>query len=316
MATSLNTTFVQSVTPSTPSTVNPKAPYILARVTHVVTGPTYSGTTVADPYYTNPTDIGSITYQLLQGVQNRTTQGDGSPLAKPANSAIKHLPVEGETVILIPGPSTRLNENKGQQDYYYLAPFNLWNASHHNAFPDLGDVAEYSNSTQRLYQQTLEVNQPTNLSTTQSSNYPLNPEFDEKSNIKSLRTFIGDVTVEGRWGNSIRFGSTTANRALNNWSVTGSVGNPITIIRNGQGRQENDIAWIPTVENINRDPSSIYLTQGQQISIDDINNNFSLASLDVSLQSTVTVSVPIQQQLTSIDTISPLQQDQNISSTT
>lgn len=315
MPTSLNTTFVQSITPATAGGAKQRAPYILARVTHVVTGPTYSGTDIPDPYYTNPTDIGSIVYQLLQGVQNRTTQGGGNPVAKPANSAVKHMPVEGEMVILIPGPGTKLNENKGQQDYYYLAPFNLWNASHHNAFPDLGDVAEYSNSTQRLYEQVLDVNQPTNLSVTQSSNYPLNPEFDEKGNIKSLRTFIGDVTVEGRWGNSIRFGSTTANRALNNWSITGSVGNPITIIRNGQGRQENDLAWIPTVENINRDPSSIYLTQGQEIVIDDINNNFSLASLDVVLTRTYTTSVPIQQQLTSIDTISPLEQDQIISST-
>lgn len=316
MATSFNPTYVQSVTPSTTNATRAKAPYILARVTHVVTGPTYASTDIPDPYYNNPTDIGSITYQLLQGVQDRTTQSGGNPVAKPANSAIKHMPVEGETVILIPGPSTKLNENKGQQDYYYLAPFNIWNASHHNAFPDLGDIAEYSNSTQRTYEQTLNVNQSTNLSVTQSSNYPLNPEFEEKSNIKSLRTFLGDVTVEGRWGNSIRFGSTTANRILNNWSITGSVGNPITIIRNGQGRQENDIAWIPTVENINRDPSSIYLTQGQQINIDDISNNFSLASLDISLQSTLTVAVPIQQQLTSIDTISPLDQDKNISSIT
>jgi hypothetical protein len=316
MLTSLNPTFVQSVTPSTPHTVRQKAPYILARVTHVVVGPTYGGSDIPDPYYKNPTDIGNITYQLLQGVQDRTTQSGGNPVAKPANSAIKHMPLEGEMVLLIPGPSPKLNENRGQQDYYYLTPFNIWNASHHNAFPDLGDVSDYSNSTRRSYEQTLDLNQTTNLSVTQSTNYPLNPEFEEKATVKSLRTFIGDVTIEGRWGNSIRFGSTTANRTLNTWSTMGAVGNPITIIRNGQGKQENDIAWIPTVENINRDPSSIYLTQGQEVNIDDINSNFSLASLDVVLESTITVSVPVQQQLTSVDTISPLDQDKNISSIT
>ena len=46
--------------------------------------------------------------------------------------------------------------------------------------------------------------------------------------------------------------------------------------------------------------------------IDDIDNNFSLASLGVKLQETVTTSIPIQQQLTSIDTISPAAQDQRI----
>ena len=67
------------------------------------------------------------------------------------------------------------------------------------------------------------------------------------------------------------------------------------------------------MENINRDPSSIYLTNGQKIVIDDINSSFSLASLGVQLQSTVTNAIPIQQQLTSTDTISSKEQDQRIS---
>jgi hypothetical protein len=131
-----------------------------------------------------------------------------------------------------------------------------------------------------------------------------------------LRLFTGDTTIEGRWGNSIRFSSTTANKLENNWSNTGSLGNPITIIRNGQGRQLDNLAWFPTVENINRDPSSIYLTNGQQIVIDDITKNFSLASLGTTFTGTATTtSIPIQQQLTSIDTISPAAQDQRISNT-
>jgi hypothetical protein len=56
----------------------------------------------------------------------------------------------------------------------------------------------------------------------------------------------------------------------------------------------DNVAWFPTVENINRDPSSIYLTAGQKIVIDDIGNSFSLASLGVNLESTITNSIPIQ----------------------
>jgi hypothetical protein len=314
MATSLNTTFVQSVAQTTQNAPRPKAPYLLGRVTHVVVGPNYAASTTKDPYYTNPTDIGNITYQLIQGVQDRTLQSGGNPVAKPANSAVKHLPLEGELVLLIPGPSPKLNENRGQQQYYYLAPFNLWNASHHNAFPDLGDLDEYANSNERTYGQSLELNQPANLSVTQSGNYPLNPEFNESSTIKALRPFVGDVTVEGRWGNSIRFGSTTANRKENNWSSTGSIGDPITIIRNGQGKQVDPTAWVPTVEDINRDPSSIYLTSGQRVVIDDIQNNFTLTSLQVSLERIVTTAIPVQQQLASYDSLSPLDQDKRISS--
>ena len=68
------------------------------------------------------------------------------------------------------------------------------------------------------------------------------------------------------------------------------------------------------MEDINRDPSSIYLTAGQKITINDINTNFSLASLGVNLQSSITAAIPIQQQLTSTDTISPLEQDQRLNS--
>jgi len=314
MSTSLNPTFLQNVGASIQAAQRLRAPYLLARVTHVVFGPFYVGTDIPDPYYKNSTDIGLIKYQLLQGVQDRTTQGGGNPTARPISSAIKQLPVEGEAVILIPGPSLEQNDNKGQQTYYYLNPFNAWNASHHNALPDLGDVSKYSNQYQRSYDQSSNTNQPVNLSVTQSGNYPLNPGFNELSNIKSLRNFVGDVTLEGRWGNSIRFGSTTANKEENNWSTTGSIGSPITIIRNGQGRQLDPTAWVPTVEDINRDPSSIYLTQGQKIVIDDIQNNFSLTSLGVNFERSITQAIPVQQQLTSFDSISPLEQDQRINS--
>ena len=188
----------------------------------------------------------------------------------------------------------------------------LFRSANHNAFPELGDYGNFVNSTIKNYQQSSTTNQPNNVSGTGSFAYPLGPNFVEKSDIKVLEQFVGDTTLEGRWGNSIRLGSTSLDNKVNSWSATGSAGNPIVIIRNGQGTPENDIPWFPTIENINRDPSSIYLTNGQQIVIDDINNNFSLASLGVNLQSTITLSIPIQQQLTSTDNISALEQDRII----
>lgn len=313
MATSLNPSFEESIgIDGTSKGFKRKSPYLIARVTHVVTGPYYSLSTTPDPNYKNPTDIGNVVYQLVQGVQDRTAQSAGNPIARPIQSSLKHMPVEGELVLLIPGPSLKSNKNRGQQTYFYLAPFNIWNASNHNAMPNLGDVANFSNKTKRTYNQTTNLNQPTNLSSNQTVAYPLSPTFSEKDNIRVLRTFTGDVTLEGRWGNSIRFGSTTIDRIENTWSKEGAIGNPITIIRNGQGKQLNNDPWVPTVEDINRDGSSIYLTSGQKIVIDDIQNNFSLASLQYKLERTYSTAIPIQQQLTSIDSISPLQQDKNV----
>ena len=84
--------------------------------------------------------------------------------------------------------------------------------------------------------------------------------------------FEGDVSLQGRWGNSLRFGSTVKS-PLNDWSDSGENGDAITIIRNGQ--QENDEeAWKPISENINKDKSSIYLTTSQKIPIEVASNSY------------------------------------------
>jgi hypothetical protein len=286
---------------------------LIGRVTHVVQGPFLFGTNIPDQYYVDPTSLGIITFQLLSDTQSETL-ASGNQTAKPIFAGFKQYPLEGEIVFVMPGPSIGMNEAREQRDFYYLPPYNLWNASHHNAFPDLGDYSAFVGAVQRTYENSLGTNQAINTSATGSLTFPLGANFVEKSNIKSLRQFTGDVTLEGRWGNSIRLGSTSLSFIKeNDWSQDSDPGNPITIIRNGQGKTANDLGWFPTVENINTDPSSIYLTQGQKIVISDISKNFSLASLQVGLETVNTVAIPIQQQLTSTDTTSPQQQDTFVS---
>ena len=312
MATNFDPTLAQQISTFAQNTGQGfRFSHFVARVTHVVQGPTLVGTNIPDPLYKNPTDLGTIEFQLHKE-QSRTLQSKGNVTAKPMFSAIKQYPLEGEFVLIFPGPSDGMNDTATSTDFYYTLTYNLWNDSHHNAFPDLGDYNQYISDIKRSFEDSANTYQPVNLSATGSTTMPLGPNFPEKKDVRALRQFTGDVTLEGRWGNSIRFGSTTIPADQNNWSKGSEPGNPITIIRNGQGRQGNEIPWIPTVENINRDPSSIYLTQGQEIVINDINNNFSLASLDVVLTRTYEVSVPIQQQLTSTDNLSPSYQDEVI----
>ena len=285
-------------------------PFVLARVTHVVRGPFLEGTTVPDKFYQNPTDIGNVAFQLLNSAQTSTLVEAGNILAKPMFAAIKQYPVQGEIVYIIAGPSIEMNDNRGARSFFYLPPYNMWGSSHHNAFPDLGDVQVFADSINRSYENTATLNQPINTGVTGSNAFPLEYNFIERSDIKVLRQFIGDVTLEGRWGNSIRLGSTTGGKVKENpWSTDSVVGNPITIIRNGQGKTADNVPWVPTVEDINRDPSSIYLTQGQKIVIDDIQKNFSLISLGVKLEQTQTNVIPVQQQLTSTATTSAQEQD-------
>lgn len=316
MANNLSPSFFQQVVGGDKEPLSNSKTGNVARVTHVVYGPFILGTNIPDPFYEDPTSIGNITFQFIDGTDYRTSNSSGNPIAKPLNSNYKQTPLEGELVQIIKGPSVLMNVDREAPDFYYTNPFNLWNAVHHNAFPDSGDYQQFANNEQRGYQQSQFTNQANNLSSTSSLNFPLGPNFSERSDLKNLRLFPGDVIVESRWGSSIRFGSTTPKGSeLNPWSQNpeSTVGNPITIIRNGQGPQLDNEGWVPTIENINRDPSSIYLTNGQQIVIADIQNNFSLASLQVSLQTSIQNSIPLQQQLASIESISALQQDQNAS---
>ena len=67
-------------------------------------------------------------------------------------------------------------------------------------------------------------------------------------------------------------GSTVPNTP-NNWSSIGQSGDPLTILRNGQGNQ-SDEGWIPTVEDINNNDSSIYLTSTQQIPLNPASSDY------------------------------------------
>ena len=97
--------------------------------------------------------------------------------------------------------------------------------------------------------------------------------FIERTNIHPLLPFSGDNIFEGRFGNSIRLGSTARN-GFNDWSSVGENGDPILIIRNGQPLNSTNEAWTPQIEDINNDLSSIWITSTQQIPINTSYENY------------------------------------------
>jgi len=96
----------------------------------------------------------------------------------------------------------------------------------------------------------------------------LGKTFKENLNVKTLLPFEGDIVYEGRWGQSLRLGSTVKESTTPNpWSRTGEDGDPITILRNSQYDDGKD-PWVPQVENINQEGSSLYMTSTQAIPIE------------------------------------------------
>jgi hypothetical protein len=181
------------------------------------------------------------------------------PTAKPLSGNTKNLPLVNEIVYLISLPDTSIEVISSNSIQYYIDIVSLWNHPHHNAFPTSPNLLPPTQ--QKDYVQTTGGN--VRRVTDQSTEIFLGKTFKERSNIHPLLPFEGDILYEGRWGNSIRVGSTVPNTP-NNWSTTGQSGDPIVIIRNGQGIQTQE-GWIPTIEDINNDESSIYFTSTQKI---------------------------------------------------
>lgn len=164
-------------------------------------------------------------------------------------------PLINELVLLLKLPSSNLGILPSQTSYYYLNMINLWNSPHHNAYPN--PLVPLSEGDKAIEAQ---LNSPINES---------QQTFIERENIAPLLPFTGDIINEGRWGNSIRLGSTSKtfkNTSYNNWSNVGTNGDPIVIIRNGQPKGIQT-GFIPISEDINNDNSSIYATSTQKIPI-------------------------------------------------
>lgn len=219
--------------------------------------------------------IGAIFYQFVN--QSGTTTD--SSYALPYDSQIKTYPLVNEIVLLFSLPNQQMGVNTANQSYFYLKPLGIWNHPHHDAYPNLVN----SNNPQQSqdYKATDQgvVRRVTDGSTEVELNSPINPSqntFVEKADIHPLMPYMGDSLLEGRHGQSLRFGSTAKSQSeiSNNWSAAGTNGDPITILRNGQPTKVSDRGWIPIVENISQDLSSIYLTSYQKIPFSLANENF------------------------------------------
>lgn len=258
--------------------------FIIGRVKSVVLGPYKGGTKQLDPDYGNPSDIGKIRYETLYSPYITSNADAVSEPASPIFNFIKQYPVLNEIVLVIAGPSERLNDKVTNQQFFYFPAYNLWNNPNHGAFPNLQELKKFLSSF---------LNRPLyGGSPVTASSMPLGFTFQENGNVRNLQPFEGDTIVQSRFGQSIRFSSTVPKlKSSNNWSNSGNNGDPITIIINKQGNPNTLSKFDTIVEDINRDGSSIYMTSTQEIFLEDI-NNFPLKSFGTQV---TPISQPILQ---------------------
>lgn len=234
---------------------------IPARVLSVVLDTTtYKDTFTANGEYRA---LGGITFRPLVK-PNTNIKQEGTSFALPYFANLQQYPIEGELVlILIAGRDTNVT-GTDELVYYYLPPTNAWASPHLNVASNLGnDQNKTSNS--RSINQVLAGTANKEVANYQPT-YLYDYGIKERSTVRPLLPQPGDVSMQGRWGQSIRLGSTNRSALPNNWSSVGNEGDPLIIFRNNQYLDQAK-PWIPLPEDINKDGASIYFTSTQKIDI-------------------------------------------------
>jgi hypothetical protein len=165
-------------------------------------------------------------------------------IAKPSNINIKQIPMIGEFVLIYKTFNQESTSEKRREAWYYITSIDVQSSMNENMLPGISDG---------LDQETIDKIKP-------------GKNFTRKS-ISPLQPYEGDLIVEGRWGNSIRFSSTIDlngeqkhyNVAVP-WKGNNTQGSPIIILSNGRVDLPNKQF---VVEDINSDASSLYLTSTQ-----------------------------------------------------
>ena len=245
---------------------NKTANIFAARVMKAILDDTNPETAEAFKKFGEWSSIGCIFFNSLDN-PNPNVIFDSNNFARPLFPSVSAIPLENEIIYIMSLPNSNVQANVNEVTYYYFQSINIWGSTHHNAIPDpINGKPTNPESQQQDYQETEAGN--VRRVTDGSTEIELGDTFEEKLEVRNMLPYEGDYIYQGRWGNTIRLGSTVTDASIpNTWSSTGESGDPIMILKNGQHDEDTD-PWVPQVEDINTDLSSIYLTSTQTLPIE------------------------------------------------
>lgn len=182
---------------------------------------------------------------------------------KPINVNIKKIPLIGELVLIFKSNSSVVHSTMSegqynQEQWYYISTIDVNSSMNNNTVIGYTNNSEYDTEA--------------------------DPELKGKSFkevlTSPLQVYEGDVIIEGRGGNSIRFGNTLNDPTYDGYHIkqtemfSGEVGDPITIISNGRESKEGNEF---VTENANLDNASIWLTSTQRLNKFELNYKTTIA---------------------------------------
>jgi len=193
-----------------------------------------------DPDCKDASMINAVIYRIPKvATDEANTQGLGTAYQGTAN--IRTIPLPGELVKIEARPASGQGGKIGPNTKYWTDIINIWNHPQHNASPD---------TKQQEWQDSILGG------------------LEDSATINPLQANPGDMLLEGRLGQSMRFGgfkgsTSTIIDTVNN-------GKPIVVLSNGQITTDNGSDLIE--ENIDKDYNSIYLVSDHKIALTQVNN--------------------------------------------
>ena len=201
--------------------------------------------------YVPPTDISLGNTNSLFTIKVRTVTplyNDEIFNVRPSNINLKQIPLVGEFVLIYKTFNEYTSKLRRREGWYYVTTIDVHSNINENLLPGITG----------------------NLTDTEIANIKPGKTFKSKA-VSPLQPYEGDYLLEGRHGNSIRFGSSINTsfpekyyHASPSWFSTRSDNNddPIIILSNGR-KNLKDKEFV--IENIEQDASSLYLTSTQHV---------------------------------------------------
>lgn len=179
--------------------------------------------------------------------------------ALPINYNTLKVPLPGELVLLVSSKYVDKNEKTTTSKFYYFDVLTTKQNIGYNGNPYIGLVVP-TKMAEKVYT-------PDYKDRFDQKFYSLisfKSEADDSIKTKSrLKPFEGDVILQGRFGASIRFSSSSGDKETTPWSNNKDVpGNPLIIM------SANDLNSETSVENVNADDSSVYICSTQEIGVE------------------------------------------------
>jgi len=184
------------------------------------------------------------------------------------------VPLIGEIVLLVEASGQASRDGTSRVEQYYLPAVNAWGDPNNNQVP----AATFDANMLTVVQSDAEECNPSGVyssETTEQQPVDLEPALGrifQRMQVRKLQPYEGDVMFEGRYGQSIRFGSTNKTGASpNSWSSGPGTNDCIFILSNGHRTAEEQMNHI---EDVDQDGALLLIAGGNAIKFNPPSDNW------------------------------------------